>query len=73
MFFTHAREQVDFHYERKLVDVNGQKRADPRVSHAMTLEVDAFGNVLRSVAIGYRRRRRCRRRRSRNKNKRTSP
>ena len=56
MFFTHAREQVDFHYERTLVDVNGQKRADPRMSHALTLEVDEFGNVLRSVAIGYRRR-----------------
>jgi len=56
VFFTHAREQVDFHYERKLLDVNGRKRADPRVSHAMTLEVDAFGNALRSVAIGYRRR-----------------
>jgi RHS repeat-associated protein len=56
VFFTHAREQVDFHYERKLVDVNGRKRADPRVSHAVTLEVDAFGNMLRTVAIGYRRR-----------------
>jgi len=30
VFFTHAREQVDFNYERALVDVNGQKRADPR-------------------------------------------
>jgi AraC-like DNA-binding protein len=56
VLFTHAREQVDFHYERALVEVNGQKRADPRMSHAMTLEVDAFGNVLRAVAIGYRRR-----------------
>jgi hypothetical protein len=56
VFFTHAREQVDFHYERTLVDVNGQKCANPRVSNALTLEVDEFGNVLRSVAIGYRRR-----------------
>jgi hypothetical protein len=56
VFFSHAREQVDLHYERTLVDVHGQKRADPRVSHAMTLEVDAFGNVLRAVAISYRRR-----------------
>src|SRR5258708_18573964 len=30
--------------------------ADPRVSHAVTLEVDSFGNVLKSVAIGYGRR-----------------
>jgi RHS repeat-associated protein len=56
VFFSHARDQVDFYYERALVDVNGQKRADPRVSHSMMLEVDAFGNALRSVAIGYRRR-----------------
>jgi hypothetical protein len=56
VFFSHTREQVDFHYERTLVDANEQKRADPRVSHAMTLEVDAFGNVLRSVDIGNRRR-----------------
>ena len=30
--------------------------ADPRVSHALTLEVDDFGNVLKSAAIGYGRR-----------------
>ena len=29
---------------------------DPRVQHAVTLEVDSFGNVLKSVAIGYGRR-----------------
>jgi RHS repeat-associated protein len=56
VFFTDAREQVDFHYERMLMDVNGQKRADPRVSHTMTLEVDEFGNVLKSAAVGYGRR-----------------
>ena len=47
-FFTHAREALNYHYER-----NPQ---DPRVSHAMTLEVDPFGNVLKSVAVGYERR-----------------
>ncbi|HEY6247730.1 MAG TPA: SpvB/TcaC N-terminal domain-containing protein, partial [Pyrinomonadaceae bacterium] len=71
VFFTHARETVDFHYERKLFPVaNGQivddatvfnnpnvkLRADPRVSHAVTLDVDEYGNVLRSVAIAYGRR-----------------
>jgi RHS repeat-associated protein len=56
VFFTHAREQVSFHYERKLFDVDGCRRADPRVSHAVTLEVDDYGNVLKSVAIGYGRR-----------------
>jgi RHS repeat-associated protein len=57
VFFTHARESIDFHYERKLYDVNGRRLADPRVTHGMMLAVDAFGNELQSVAIGYGRRR----------------
>ena len=56
VFFTHPRESVDFHYERKLVELAGKKIADPRVTHAMTLEVGPFGNVMKSVAIGYGRR-----------------
>jgi RHS repeat-associated protein len=57
VFFTHPREVIDFHHERKLVDVGGQRLADPRVTHAFTLAVDPFGNVLESVAVGYGRRR----------------
>jgi RHS repeat-associated protein len=49
VFFTHAREAVSFHSERN--------PADPRVQHALTFEVDAYGNVLRHAAIGYGRRR----------------
>jgi RHS repeat-associated protein len=56
VFFTHPRESIDFHYERKLVQVSEKKIADPRVTHTMTLEVDGYGNVLKSVAIGYGRR-----------------
>jgi RHS repeat-associated protein len=48
VFFTHARETIYYHYERK--------PADPRTSHALTLEVDRFGNVLKEIAIGYGRR-----------------
>jgi RHS repeat-associated protein len=48
VFFTHPRETITYHYERN--------PADPRVEHALTLEVDAFGNVLRSLAVGYGRR-----------------
>ncbi len=48
VFFTHAREAISYHYERN--------PADPRISHALTLEVDDFGNVLKSAAIGYGRR-----------------
>ena len=70
VFFTHSRETIDFHYERKLyrvldgtiVDPSGPAgpnaivAADPRVSHSITLEVNSFGSVLKSVAIGYGRR-----------------
>jgi hypothetical protein len=48
VFFTHASEAINFHYERN--------PADPRVQHATTLEVDAYGNVLKEAAIGYVRR-----------------
>jgi RHS repeat-associated protein len=56
VFFAHTREAVVFNYERKLYDIGGVRRADPRVSHAVTLEVDDYGNVLESVGIGYGRR-----------------
>ncbi|BFU91260.1 MAG: hypothetical protein NTAFB01_24470 [Nitrospira sp.] len=48
VFFTHAREAISYHYERN--------PADPRVQHALTLETDDFGNVLKQAAIGYGRR-----------------
>ncbi len=56
VFFTHARETIDFHYERALYDVGNRRLADPRVTHNMVLAVDDFGNELQSVAIGYGRR-----------------
>ncbi|HMC97786.1 MAG TPA: toxin TcdB middle/C-terminal domain-containing protein, partial [Flavobacteriales bacterium] len=48
VFFTHANETIDFHYERNT--------ADPRISHSITLEMDEYGNVLKSATIGYGRR-----------------
>ncbi|HYJ82982.1 MAG TPA: toxin TcdB middle/C-terminal domain-containing protein, partial [Allosphingosinicella sp.] len=48
VFFTHPREALTYHYERN--------PADPRLQHALTLEVDASGNVLKEAAIGYGRR-----------------
>jgi RHS repeat-associated protein len=48
VFFTHACEAITYHYERN--------PTDPRVAHALTLEVDDFGNVLKSAAVGYGRR-----------------
>jgi RHS repeat-associated protein len=56
VFFTCSRESLSVHYERKLYRVGGERRADPRVTHAFTLEVDAYGNVLKSVNVGYGRR-----------------
>jgi len=48
VFFAHPREVLTYHYERN--------PSDPRTQHALTLEVDEFGNVLKEVAIGYGRR-----------------
>lgn len=69
VFFTHEREAIRFQYERKLFpilnrqivdeatsDPNVRWQADPRVSHAVTLDVDEYGNVRQSVAIAYGRR-----------------
>jgi RHS repeat-associated protein len=69
VFFTHARETVDFRYERRVFKVSGDTLADsnaspphtkdatdPRVTHAITLDVDVYGNVLESAAIAYGRR-----------------
>jgi RHS repeat-associated protein len=56
VFFVHEHETVNFHYERRLVEVNNRQVADPQVRHAMTLQVDNFGNVERALAIAYPRR-----------------
>ena len=48
VFFAHPREAISYHYERD--------PDDPRVGHALTLEVDDYGNVLNSAAVGYGRR-----------------
>ena len=48
VFFVSPRETVSLQYERG--------PDDPRVSHELTLESDAYGNVLRSVSVGYPRR-----------------
>jgi Insecticide toxin TcdB middle/N-terminal region/Insecticide toxin TcdB middle/C-terminal region len=45
VFLTHPREQVAFQYERKLYDVEGRRRADPRVSHNVALEVRREANL----------------------------
>jgi RHS repeat-associated protein len=59
--FVHPRETVTFAYERALYDITSAEGglirvADPRVTHQVTLDVDGYGNVLRSAAIAYPRR-----------------
>ena len=48
MHFGHQLESLTYHYERN--------PADPRISHALTLAVDAFGNPLKTLSIAYGRR-----------------
>jgi RHS repeat-associated protein len=48
VFFVPPRERISFQYERGI--------DDPRVTHEITLESDAYGNPLRSASIGYPRR-----------------
>lgn len=45
VFDTIAAQTLTYHYERAATD--------PRVQHAITLEVDPYGNVRKQVAIGY--------------------
>lgn len=48
VFFVHPYETITYHYERD--------PTDPRIQHTIRLEVDAFGNPLKDVNIGYGRR-----------------
>ena len=47
-FYACECETMSYHYERN--------PADPRIAHQSTLEIDEFGNVLKSAAIVYPRR-----------------
>jgi len=54
--FTHARENRTLNYERRLYRADGALRTDPRVAQSVTLEVNDYGNVLKSAEIAYGRR-----------------
>jgi RHS repeat-associated protein len=65
VFFSHPREVISYHYERSFIldptdaepdPKKKRKLLDPRLTHALTLEVDKFGNVLKEASIGYGRR-----------------
>jgi RHS repeat-associated protein len=48
VYFVHPRETLTYHYERN--------PHDPRVEHDLVLEVDDYGNTLRSCSVVYGRR-----------------
>ena len=56
IFLTHDRETITARYERTLYRVDGELRADPRVTHDLVLAVDDYGNPLHSASVGYGRR-----------------
>lgn len=56
VLLAHPRETITAHYERVLYEVNGERRADPRVTHDAVLAIDDYGNPLRSAAATYGRR-----------------
>jgi RHS repeat-associated protein len=48
VYFPTGRESVSFNYERNT--------ADPRVAHSLALELDEYGNTLKSCSVVYGRR-----------------
>lgn len=48
VFYAYTRESLTYHYERN--------PADPRIGHDITLLVDEYGNVRRSLSLSYPRR-----------------
>ncbi|KAK6511381.1 hypothetical protein TWF481_000298 [Arthrobotrys musiformis] len=45
IFYTHSCESLSYQYDRNM--------ADPRIQHQLTLDVDQYGNILKSVTVGY--------------------
>lgn len=56
VFLVSPRETVTATYERALYPVAGEPRADPRITHDLVLDVDDYGNPLKSASASYGRR-----------------
>lgn len=63
VFFAISGEELAYHYDRSLVDVEnnclcqgGASRMDPRIAHSITLETNELGMVTKSLSVGYGRR-----------------
>ncbi|UJQ20366.1 hypothetical protein L2227_03995 [Wolbachia endosymbiont of Delia radicum] len=48
IFFVNLQETINYHYERNC--------CDPRIEHNFVLEIDGYGNVIKSASITYPRR-----------------
>ncbi|WP_218010356.1 SpvB/TcaC N-terminal domain-containing protein [Actinomadura chibensis] len=56
VFTSYRSGSHEEHHERALFTVDGREVPDPRVTDDFVLDVDEFGDVLRTVAIAYGRR-----------------
>ena len=45
VFLVHEKEALTYAYERNT--------ANPRIAHVMNIDIDKYGNVLRSATISY--------------------
>lgn len=53
VFLVTESEALSYQYEQPLPEPGGTVRADPRISHTLTLRVDDLGQALQTVAVGY--------------------
>lgn len=53
VYLPHPCETIARQHERTLYEVNGEQVPDPRVSQELVLDIDDWGNVLRSASIAY--------------------
>ncbi|WP_433734609.1 toxin TcdB middle/N-terminal domain-containing protein [Nocardia sp. CA-129566] len=51
VFHTTESESISYHYE---LDLRAETvMPDPRITHALNVRVDEYGNILQSVTVGY--------------------
>lgn len=53
VFLVTESEALTYQYEQALPEPGGLVRADPRISHTITLRVDELGQPVQTIAIGY--------------------
>ncbi|MEQ4720640.1 SpvB/TcaC N-terminal domain-containing protein [Nonomuraea sp. B19D2] len=56
VFLSRPRETIEFHHDRATYQVGDAERADPRVSHEVTLAINGYGDSVRTATVAYGRR-----------------